>query len=64
MSTKEKVLEKKKINHDNSPVLNTKDANISIKKAELKSTDTDWRPVYTGIHSEIKLRHYSPRFDR
>ena len=47
-------LEKKWTNLDNAPVLNTKDANISIKKAELKSTNADWRSGYNGLDSEIK----------
>jgi len=40
--------------------LKNKKENISRKKTELKSTNTDWRPVYSDLISEIKLRHYSP----
>lgn len=34
---------------------------LSSKKGELKSTNADWRPVYSGLNAEIELRHYSPK---
>ena len=34
---------------------------LSSKKRELKSTNADWRPVYSTLNAEIKLRHYSPK---
>ena len=47
--------------HDKQPLLNTKTFDVSIKKTEVKEANADWRPVYNGLESEIKLRHYSPR---
>jgi len=34
---------------------------LSSKKEGLKSTNADWRPVYSALNAEIKLRHYSPK---
>lgn len=31
------------------------------KKSGLTATNADWRPVYNGLVSEIKLRHYSSK---
>ena len=47
--------------HDKQLLLNTKTFDVSIKKTEVKEANADWRPVYNGLESEIKLRHYSPR---
>ena len=54
-------LEKEKTAQNKAQVLKNKYENISTKKTELKSTNADWRPVYNGLDSEIKLRHYSPK---
>jgi len=42
-------------------LLNTKDDKIATKKDALKLTNFSWVPVYDGLISEIKLRHYSPK---
>jgi hypothetical protein len=34
---------------------------IATKKDALKLTNFSWVPVYDGLISEIKLRHYSPK---
>jgi len=44
---------------DDAPALKYAETEISIKKETLKPTNADWRPVYDGLASEIKLRHYS-----
>ena len=41
--------------------LETKKRILSSKKEGLKSTNADWRPVYSALNAEIKLRHYSPK---
>ena len=51
-------IEKKKTDQDNVQILNNKNEDISTTKTELESTNTDWSPVYNGLVSEIKLRHY------
>ena len=37
--------------------LKNKKENISTKKIDLKSTNVDWRPVYSVLNAEIKLRY-------
>ena len=34
---------------------------LSSKKEYLKPTNADWRPIYSDLNAEIKLRHYSPK---
>lgn len=46
---------------DGRVLLNTKKIKDSIKKPRTRETDADWQQVYSGLESEIKLRHYSPR---
>jgi hypothetical protein len=53
-------IEKKKSGQDNAQVLDNINENISTERTGLKSTNADWSPVYSGLDSEIKLRHYSP----
>ena len=48
-------------NKDKKIPLENKKRILSSKKGELKTTNADWRPVYSGLNAEIKLRHYSPR---
>ena len=38
-----------------------KDGKLATKKDGLKLTNANWAPVYDGLISEIKLRHYSPK---
>jgi integron integrase len=41
--------------------LENKDEKLARKKDNLKLMNANWVPVYDGLVSEIKLRHYSPR---
>jgi len=41
--------------------LENKDEKLATKKDNLKPTNASWVPVYDGLNSEIKLRHYSPK---
>jgi len=41
-------------------LLKNKDEKLATKKGGLKVTNANWAPVYDGLISEIKLRHYSP----
>lgn len=54
-------IEKRKTSQNNALVLKNKNRNISTKKTKLKSTNADWSALYSGLDSEIKLRHYSPK---
>ena len=54
-------IEKRKTDQIKLQVLKDKDKNISTKNNGLKSSGADWRPVYNGLDSEIRLRHYSPK---
>ena len=54
-------LELKEINPEKTAIINTKNGNISTKKVEPKTTNTDWRSVYDKLIEEIKIRHYSPK---
>ena len=54
-------VEKEKNDQYRAKVLDQKNENISTKKIDLKSSNTNWNPVYNGLNSEIKLRHYSPK---
>ena len=49
------------INSDKVDSLNNKDEKFATKKDSLKLTNANWAPVYDGLISEIKLRHYSPK---
>ena len=51
----------KKADQGKTYILKNNEGNISTKKAEVKTTNADWSPVYSDLASEIKLRHYSPR---
>ncbi len=51
----------KKADQGKSHILKNNEGNISTKKTELKTTNSDWSPVYRDLVSEIKLRHYSPK---
>jgi hypothetical protein len=51
----------KKTVQGKTQTLKNKNENISTKKTVLKSTNANWIPVYNGLDSEIKLRHYSPK---
>jgi integron integrase len=46
---------------DEKTALRKQDRTSSPSKALLKPTHADWRSVYDGLDSEIKLRHYSPK---
>jgi len=46
---------------DKNIPLENKKRILSSKKEGLKSTNADWRPVYSALNAEIKLRHYSPK---
>jgi len=54
-------IERKKTVQGKTQTLKNKNESISRKKTKLKSTNADWSPVYNGLVSEIKLRHYSPK---
>ena len=54
-------IEKTKNDQDAVQALKNKNKNISTKNRELKGSNADWSPVYNGLDSEIKLRHYSPK---
>ncbi len=54
-------IERKKTVQGKTQTLKNKKESISTKKTEIKSTNADWSPVYNGLVSEIKLRHYSPK---
>ena len=41
--------------------LKNKDEKLARKKDNLKLMNANWVPVYDGLVSEIKLRHYSPK---
>ena len=41
--------------------LKNKDEKLATKKDIFKLTNANWAPVYDGLNSEIKLRHYSPK---
>jgi site-specific recombinase XerD len=49
------------INSDKLALLKNKDEKLATKKDSLKLTNANWAPVYDGLISEIKLRHYSPK---
>jgi len=49
------------INSEKVALLKTKDEKLATKKDGLKLTNANWAPVYDGLISEIKLRHYSPK---
>lgn len=46
---------------DGSVVLKKNKANVARKKGRLKATNADWTPLFNGLDSEIKVRHYSPK---
>ncbi len=39
----------------------SKKEKLSTKKENSKLTGADWRPIYSDLDSEIKIRHYSPK---
>ena len=41
--------------------LKNKEEKLARKKDSLKLMNANWVPVYDGLVSEIKLRHYSPK---
>ena len=41
--------------------VNEKSHRFSRKKESPKVKNTDWTPIFNGLESEIKLRHYSPK---
>ena len=49
------------INSDKVALLKNKDEKLATRKDSLKLTSANWAPVYDGLISEIKLRHYSPK---
>ena len=51
----------KPLNSDKVALLKYKDEKLATKKDSLKLTNANWAPVYDGLISEIKLRHYSPK---
>ena len=49
------------INFERLEPLENKDEKLATKKDIFKLTNANWAPVYDGLNSEIKLRHYSPK---
>lgn len=54
-------IEKGTPDQGDAPLLENKNQQISTINTEANSTHADWSLVYTGLDSEIQLRHYSPK---
>ena len=48
-------------NQDKIGALKNRKENISTKKTDFKSANSDWRPFYEDLNAQIKLRHYSQK---
>ena len=51
----------KNVNQDKIGALKNRKENISTKKTDFKSANSDWRPFYEDLNAQIKLRHYSQK---
>ena len=49
------------VNSEKTPPLKNKTEQLARKNESLRLTNADWAPVYDGLTSEIRLRHYSPK---
>ena len=49
------------VNFEKTAPLENKTEQFARKKEGSRLTNADWAPVYEGLTSEIRLRHYSPK---